>query len=144
MGFDDVKHAHRVFFEGSSINLPEIKMPEIKFPDNLKIENTVIEIIKEIPVYIKETVIQEVEKPIYIKEKEVQIVEIVKEIPIIKEILKIEIVEKPIYITEYKVETVERPVIIEKIVEKMDKLAYSLIAIEALGILLLTIMLLKK
>lgn len=143
MGFDDEKQAHRVIIEGSSITIPELKIPEIQFPSNLEINNKVIEIIKEVPVLSKEVQVIEVEKPVVIKETDVQIVEIVKEIPIIKEVLKVETVEKPVIIPEIQIQVVERPVIIEKTIEKMSSLALSVIAAETVGLIILTILLLK-
>lgn len=144
MGFDDSKQAHRVVIEGSSVVIPELKIPEIKFPDNLEIHNKVIEIIKEVPVIVREIEIREIEKPIVVIQKEVQVVEIIKEVPVINEVTKIEFIEKPIIIPQIEVKTIEKPIIIEKIVEKFDKLAISLIASQAIGIIILTIMLLKK
>ena len=143
MGFDDEKQAHRVIIEGSSIAIPELKIPEVKFPENLEISNKVIEIIKEVPVLSKEVQVIEIEKPVIIKEKEVQVVEVIKELPIIKEVLKVEIVEKPVVIQEIKTIEVERPIIIEKTIEKMSTLALSVIAAETIGLIILTILLFK-
>lgn len=144
MGFDDQACAHRVIIEGSTITIPEIKIPELKFPDNLKIDNKVIEIIKEVFVPVRETIIERIEVPVIVKEKEVEIREVIKEIPIIKEVLKVEIVEKPVVMIETKVEIIEKPVFIEKTIEKMSTLAYSVISAQTIGLIILTILLLKK
>ena len=52
-------------------------------------------------------------------------------------------VEKPIIIQEVKIHEVEKPIIIEKTIEKMSSLALSVIAAETIGLIILTILLLK-
>lgn len=57
---------------------------------------------------------REIEKPIIIKEKDIEIKEIEKQVPIIVEKIEYREIEKPILIKEIQYLEVEKPIIVEK------------------------------
>jgi len=101
--FEENLDANRVVIVGAE--MPELKFDNIKFPEQQKIEVPVF--IKEfekveVPIIVKEIEYREIEKPITIVQKELQIEKV--EIPIVIEKTNIQVIEKPVIIkeTEYK------------------------------------------
>lgn len=101
--FEETLDANRVVIVGAE--MPQLKFENIKFPEQQKIEVPVF--IKEfekveVPIIVKEIEYKEIEKPITIIQKELQIEKV--EIPVVIEKTNIQVIEKPVIIkeTEYK------------------------------------------
>lgn len=101
--FEENLDANRVVIVGAE--MPELKFSDIKFPQPEKIEVPVF--IKqfetlEVPVVVKQIEYREIEKPIIVSQKELQIERV--EIPVVIQKTEVQVIEKPVIIkeTEYK------------------------------------------
>lgn len=128
--FEEDLDANRVIIVGAE--MPELKIENIKFPEQQRIE---------IPVFIKE--FEKVEVPVIVKEIEYR--EIEKPITIVQKELQIEKVEIPVVIEKTQIQIIEKPVIIKEIEYKnLPKGVMLCLAVQAItSIILLLKMILK-
>lgn len=109
--FEETLDANRVVIVGAE--MPEIKFNDIKFPEPQKIEVpifiTQFEKV-EVPVIVKEIEYKEIEKPVIVLQKELEIQKV--EIPVIVEKTEFKIVEKPVIIKEIEFKNLPKGVML--------------------------------